>query len=278
MTDRSKDLASPPGPSRPSSLSPCSITIITLNEEKNLRACLESIRWAGEIILVDSGSTDATLAIAAEFGCKVFHNSWPGMREQKNFASDRAAGPWILNLDADEQLSPALQREVQAILANPAHDGYAFPRQNFFLGKWMRHGGWYPDATLRLFRKGAGRFGGVNPHSNVELPPGARVLQLREPLIHHTYTSLGQYVSKQFPYADAAAREIQARRQPAGVSGAWIFVKTCWKFCETYFLKRGFLDGTHGLIAAFGSTFGAWLKHSRLWELCREQERGPDQP
>jgi glycosyltransferase involved in cell wall biosynthesis len=248
----------------------CSVTIITLNEERNLRDCLQSVRWADEVVIVDSGSTDGTLRIAEEFGCKVIHNPWPGMREQKNIATAAAAGPWILNLDADERLSEELQKEVQSHLADPKVDAFNFPRKNIFLGKWMRHGGWYPDETLRLFRKGQGKFGGINPHSNVELPAGAKVTTLKHPLVHYTYFTLAQYVGKQYSYADAAARELFESGKLRSVSPTRIWVKTFWKFIETYLIKRGFLDGTHGLIAALGATFGAYLKQARIWELSRQ--------
>jgi glycosyltransferase involved in cell wall biosynthesis len=252
----------------------CSVTIITLNEEKNLRDCLQSVRWAEEVVIVDSGSTDGTLRIAQEFGCKVIHNPWPGMREQKNIATTAASGPWILNLDADERLSEELQSEVQSHLADPKFDGFSFPRKNIFLGKWMRHGGWYPDETLRLFRKGQGKFGGINPHTNVELPVGAKVATLKHPLVHYTYFTLAQYVGKQYSYAEAAARELFESGKLRSVSPARIWVKTFWKFIETYFIKRGFLDGTHGLIAALGATFGAYLKQARIWELSRQPKAG----
>jgi glycosyltransferase involved in cell wall biosynthesis len=254
----------------------CSVTIITLNEEKNLRDCLQSVRWADEVVIVDSGSTDGTLRIAEEFGCKVIHNPWPGMREQKNIATAAAAGPWILNLDADERLSEELQAEVQSHLADPKFDGYSVPRKNIFLGKWMRHGGWYPDETLRLFRKGQGNFGGINPHSNVELPAGAKVTTLKHPLVHYTYFTLSQYVGKQYSYADAAARELFDSGKLRSVSPLRIWVKTFWKFIETYLIKRGFLDGTHGLIAALGATFGAYLKQARIWELSRQAKTPSD--
>jgi glycosyltransferase involved in cell wall biosynthesis len=249
----------------------CSVTIITLNEERNLRDCLDSVKWADEVVIVDSGSTDGTLRIAQEFQCKVIHNPWPGMREQKNLASASAAGPWILNMDADERLSPELQAEVQEQLADPKFDGYSFPRKNIFLGKWMRYGGWYPDATLRLFRKEQGKFGGINPHANVELPASARVLTLKHPLVHFTYFTLQQYVGKQYSYADAAARELFESGRMTSVSRVRICVKTFWKFIETYFIKRGFLDGTHGLIAALGATFGAYMKQARVWEIPRSK-------
>jgi glycosyltransferase involved in cell wall biosynthesis len=251
----------------------CSVTIITLNEEKNLRACLESVRWADEVVIVDSGSKDRTLEIAQEFSCTILHNPWPGMREQKNLATASAAGPWILNLDADERMSAELQQEVQQHLAAPKFDGYSFPRKNIFLGKWMRYGGWHPDATLRLFRKEQGSFGGINPHANVILPSHARVATLRHPLVHFTYYTLQQYVGKQYSYADAAARELFESGKLKSVSRLRIFIKTFWKFIETYLVKRGFLDGTHGLIAALGATFGAYLKQARVWELSRAADQ-----
>lgn len=248
----------------------CSVTIITLNEERNLRDCLRGVSWADEIVVVDSGSTDRTLEIAREIGASIFQNPWPGMREQKNFAAERARHNWILNLDADERLTSEGQEEVKNILRKPVHSGYEFPRKNVFLGKWMRHGGWYPDRTLRLYRKDQAVFGGVNPHSNVILKNGT-VGRIESPLVHYTYTSFSHYISKQFPYSDAAARELSSNGEIESVSAGRIFVKTGWKFIETYFLKRGFLDGPHGLIAAFGATFAAYMKQTRLWELQREK-------
>jgi glycosyltransferase involved in cell wall biosynthesis len=247
----------------------CSVTIITLNEELNLRDCLETVRWADEIILIDSGSTDRTVEIAREFNAKIFLNPWAGMREQKNFAADKASGPWIFNLDADERIAPEGQREILATLANPAMDAYSVPRKNFFLGKWMRHGGWYPDEVIRLYRKDKGEYGGINPHAGVVLKSG-KTAALRQPLIHYTYTSFEHYISKQYPYSDAAARDLAARGKLPRFPAFQIFAKTAWKFVEVFVVKRGFLDGTHGLLAAFGSTFAAYMKQARLWELQRE--------
>jgi glycosyltransferase involved in cell wall biosynthesis len=254
----------------------CSVTIITLNEEKNLRDCLASAAWADEIIVVDSGSTDRTLEIAREFKAKTFHNAWKGMREQKNFAAEKAGSPWIFNLDADERIPPDGQREIVETLAAPQADAYEVPRQNFFLGKWMRHGGWYPDEVIRLYRKDKGSYGGINPHAGVVLNSGA-VGRLRTPLVHYTYTSFGHYISKQYPYCDAAARELAGRGKYPLSASLQIFTKTAWKFVEVFIIKRGFLDGTHGLIAAFGSTFAAYMKQARLWELRNQNDAHRDQ-
>jgi glycosyltransferase involved in cell wall biosynthesis len=254
----------------------CSVTIITLNEERNLRDCLRGLAWADEIVVVDSGSGDRTVEIAREFNASVFTNPWPGMREQKNLAAERARNTWILNIDADERLTAEGQEEVKAVLRDPRHAGYDFPRKNIFLGKWMRHGGWYPDRTLRLYRKDLGTFGGINPHSNVVLKSGS-IGQLASPLVHYTYTSFAHYISKQYPYSDAAAREFVAHG--AGpVSTSRILVKTGWKFIETFILKRGFLDGPHGLIVALGASFAAYMKQARIWEISCERQQSERQP
>jgi glycosyltransferase involved in cell wall biosynthesis len=250
----------------------CSVTIITLYEEKNLPECLASVSWADEIIVVDSGSTDRTLAIAAEFKAKTFFNPWQGMREQKNFAADQATSPWIFNLDADERVTSEGQRELLDVLAAPSADGYELPRKNYFLGKWMRHGGWFPDEVIRLYRKDKGAYGGINPHAGVVLASG-RAGRLRTPLVHYTYTSFAHYIAKQYPYADAAARELAARGNLPAAPYVQILVKTFWKFIEVFIIKRGFLDGAHGLIAALGSTFAAYMKQARLWELRRERKQ-----
>jgi glycosyltransferase involved in cell wall biosynthesis len=248
----------------------CSVTVITLNEERNLRDCLRGVSWADEIVVVDSGSTDRTLEVAREFTGSIFTNAWTGMREQKNFAAERARNDWILNLDADERLTSEGQEEIKGVLREPRHAGYEFPRKNIFLGKWMRHGGWHPDRTLRLYRKDLGSFAGINPHSNVVLKSGTTG-QLESPLVHYTYTSFAHYISKQFPYSDAAAREVVGKGA-APISSGRIFVKTSWKFVETFILKRGFLDGPHGLIVALGACFAAYMKQARIWEMTREKQ------
>ncbi len=254
---------------RPELRQRCSVTIITLNEESNLRDCLKTVTWADEIILVDSGSTDRTLEIAREFKAKAFANPWTGMREQKNFAAEKASGPWIFNIDADERITPEGQKEILAALANPVAEAYAVPRKNFFLGKWMRHGGWYPDDVIRLYRKDKGEYGGINPHAGVVLKSGKTATRLREPLTHYTYTSFGHYIAKQYPYSDAAARDLAARGKLPAFPALQIFLKTTWKFVEVFLIKRGFLDGIYGLVAAFGSTFAAYMKQARLWELSK---------
>lgn len=246
----------------------CSATILTLNEEANLRACLESLAWVDEIVIVDSGSTDATLAIAREFNARIFEQPWAGFTKQKNFASDQCSQRWVLNLDADERVTEALRERILALLTNPQHDGYSFPRKNFFLGRWMRHGGWYPDAVLRLFRRDLGRFGGIDPHPGVILPAG-RVHHIPEPMLHYTYNSLGHYVSKQYGYANAAAQVMFTSGKTPGPTVLRLVVKPPWRFLENYLWKLGLLDGVHGFLAAVGSAYIAFLREARIWELKR---------
>lgn len=247
---------------------PVSATVITFNEQANIAACLESLHWADEIVVVDSQSTDQTVAIARRFTPHVFVQPWLGHKQQKNFAIEKTKHRWIFSLDADERVSNSLHGRIRETLQNPGQDGYRFPRQNYFLGRWMRHGGWYPDAVIRLFRKDRGRFGGINPHDRVEIDSG-RVGDIDAPLIHHTYTSFTQYVRKLEFYADIAAREAFAAGRGRGPvpAAARVLFKPLGKFFETYLCKLGCLDGTHGLVAALGSSYLTYMKEARLWEL-----------
>lgn len=252
---------------------PLSVTVITLSEEANLRECLEGVRWAEEIVVVDALSTDRTVAIAREYTDRVFQNPWPGHRQQKNFALERATHDWVLSLDADERVSPALRREIEEALAHPERaEGYTIPRQNMFLGRWMRHGGWSPDRVLRLFRRSHGRFGGINPHDRVEVR--GRVAPLREPLLHFTYRSLSQYVDKQYRYACIAAEERLKAGRGARAGLPTLAARPILKFLEVYLLKRGFLDGTYGLLTATFAAYFAFVKYARLWELTRMGAEG----
>jgi glycosyltransferase involved in cell wall biosynthesis len=243
-----------------------SVTIITLNEEKNIRGCLESVKWADEIIVVDSGSTDRTLEICREYTDRVFINPWPGMNEQKRLASEKASNHWVLNIDADERITDELRKAIVGILKNPTFDGYRFPRKNYFLGRWMKHGGWYPDYVLRLFRKDMAYYKGTDPHDKVIIKNG-KVGTIQAPLLHYTYTSLSQYFTRQNSYLTAAALERFKKKRR--VSPFSIPFRTIWKFMETYLLKRGFLDGFHGLIVAMGAAFSTYQKYAKIWELSK---------
>ncbi len=243
-----------------------SVTIIAYNEEENIRECLESVKWADEIVVVDAGSKDKTVEISREYTDKVFINPWPGHYQQKNFAIDKTSHLWIFSIDADERVTPELRKEIETILTNPSFNGYLFPRKNFFLGKWMRHGGWYPDHVLRLFRKDKGRFGGINPHDKVIIE-GERVGVIDCPIIHITYKDFSQYIAKQHMYTTISAEEIIKRKVNIRVSQWTLVGKFIIKFLELYILKRGFFDGSHGLIAAIAASYFALIKYAKVWEM-----------
>lgn len=252
---------------------PFSATVITLDEEMNVRECLDSLMWVDEVVIVDAGSSDRTREICREYTNKIFVNPWPGHSEQKNFALDLATYDWVLSIDADERVPPALQQEIEDALARPDRaEGYTIPRRNIFLGRWMRYGGWYPDRVLRLFRKSHGRFGGINPHDRVELQ--GRLGVLKEPLLHFTYRSLNQYIDKQYRYACISAQERLKRRPDAQVSVLTLVARPILKFVELYLIKRGFMDGTYGLVTAAFAAYFAFLKYARLWELTRKEVGG----
>lgn len=243
-----------------------SVVIIARDEEAHLPGALDSVAWADEIVVVDSESRDDTVAICREFTDRVFVNPWPGHQEQKNVAVDKATGPWIFSLDADERVSPALAEEIRRTVADPnALEGYDMPRQNYFLGRWMRHGGWWPDRVIRLFRKERGRFGGINPHDRVIVD--GRLGRLHHPLIHHTYRTFAQYIEKQHSYAVIGACELLKRRGGRRMTTTAMIAKGLTKFVEVYLLKRGILDGMHGLIAAMGASYFAFLRQALVWEL-----------
>ena len=246
-----------------------SVTIITHNEEENIRDCIESVKWADEVIIVDSGSADRTIEIAKQYTDKVFFNAWTGMKEQKQYAVEKASYNWIFSIDADERATEAIQQFILKELKKPAYDGYRFPRQNYFLGRWLRHGGWYPDHVLRLFRRDKGYFGGINPHDKVVVRTGS-VTTVTIPFVHHTYKSIAQYLIKQNMYSGISAQELFTSGKR--VNPIVIPLKTLWKFMETYFVKKGFLDGYRGFIVAMGATYSMFWKYIQLWELSRKDK------
>jgi glycosyltransferase involved in cell wall biosynthesis len=246
-----------------------SVTVITHNEEENIRDCLESVKWADEIIVVDSGSTDRTVEICSEYTDKIFFNLWTGMKEQKQCAVEKASNIWIFSIDADERATEAIKQFILQELKNPSCDGYRFPRQNYFLGEWLKHGGWYPDHVLRLFRKDRGHFGGINPHDKVVMKSGG-VKTVQIPLVHHTYKSISQYLTKQNMYSSISAKELFYSGRK--VTPCIIPLKAVWKFIETYCIKKGFMDGCRGFIVAMGATYSMFWKYIQLWELCRKNK------
>ncbi|HWT83666.1 MAG TPA: glycosyltransferase family 2 protein [Candidatus Methylomirabilis sp.] len=246
--------------------SPISIVIITRNEERNIRACLESVKWADEVVICDSGSVDRTLAIAAEYGARTFQDEWRGFAGHKNLAVERARHPWVLVLDADERVTPALQQQIEAVLADPtAPDGYLISRRNYFLGRWMRGCGWSPDETIRLFRRGRGRFGERAVHEAVAVD--GRVGRLAEPLEHFTYDSVSGFLQRMDRYSTLAAEELQR----AGRSAHWWDVagRPAWTLFRMWLLQGGWREGWRGLVLSGLYGCYTFAKYAKLWELNR---------
>lgn len=248
------------------------VTVVTLNEESNLRRCLSSLGGlANEIVVVDSGSSDGTKAVADEFGAEWYHLDWQGFRDQKNYALQQATQPWVLCLDADEELSEALQGEIAALLAgdDPAIDGASFPRLSRFFGRWIRHGDWYPDRKLRLFRRDKGQFVGEPGHDRVEVD--GSVTRLNSDLLHYSYPNANSFLDKLNGFSDAfLEKELAANKR-------WSLIQTItrpwWRFFRGYVLRRGFLDGFPGYWIAKATAFSAFVRHSRLYEHERELEK-----
>jgi len=249
-----------------------SIAIVACNEEANLGRTLSSIRWADEIVIVDSGSTDRTCDIAREFGARVIHEPWRGYVAQKNYALELCTQGWILALDADEEVSPGLAEEIRGVLSGGARfDGYSMPRQNLFLGRWMRHGGFYPDRKLRLFRRGAGYSTGFDPHDRFELKGGRPVGRFRHPLVHYTYPTLTYYLEHMNRYSSLGAKMVvgKGRRRFSLLS---IVVRPLATFFYNYFIRLGFLDGREGvLLHLYHAGYVSW-KYAKAWEMARKEK------
>lgn len=249
-----------------------SVAVITLNEEERIRACLESVVWADELVVVDSGSSDKTVEIAREFTDRVLFHAWEGYGAQKNFALAQCRGRWVLSLDADEQVSDGLREEIQDVLAEDASvAGFFIPRQNFFQGRWIRHGGFYPDYQLRLIRRGRGAFTATAVHESARVD--GPTAWLRAPLMHQSYRGIEDFVARANRYARLAARELAAEGR--GGSGVDLLLRPAWRFLRMYVLQLGFLDGWRGLVLATLYAQYVFVRAARVRELRAQQGRPP---
>lgn len=244
------------------------------NEEKKIRRCLESVRWCDEIVVVDSFSSDRTAEICREFTDHVYQHEWLGYIGSKNLIRELAHYPWLLYLDADEEVSPALRDEIMDEFRRGSGEaaGYRFPRMVYYLGRWIRHGEWYPDYKLRLFRKDAGWSEGEEPHDHVVV--NGAVKTLRSPLYHYTYDDMHEHIETINRYTTITARE--KFRKGARFQWRDYLIRPSWRFLKAYFFKMGFLDGLQGLIIARISSFGVRMKYAKLWAMeraAREQAR-----
>lgn len=248
-----------------------SVAIITFNEEANIGRTLASVAWADERIVVDSGSADLTCDIARQHGAKIFQESWKGFAAQKNSALEKASSEWVLSLDADEEVDQELAGEIQHVTsASDAAEGYFIPRKNYFLGRWIRRGGFYPDCKLRLTRRGRGQFVERSVHETMRVE--GRTLNLQNALIHHAYPTLAGYIDTMNRYSSLAAEIARSENEPANSAFSFlthVFLRPSANFVWNYFARGGFLDGREGLLLhTYHNVYVSW-KYAKSWELAR---------
>jgi glycosyltransferase involved in cell wall biosynthesis len=248
-----------------------SVVIITKNEEREIEECLASVSWADEIVVVDSFSTDRTVEIARRFTSRVASKEFVGFTRQKQHVTEMAEGPWILNVDADERVTPELRGEIERrIEEGTTAAGFRIPRLTWYLGGFVRHGTWYPDYKLRLFRKEAGRWVGGSVHEQLEVE--GRVETLECPLLHYSFRSIGDHFATIDRFTRLSAKDLAA----AGRGGAFyhLLVHPPATFVKSYFLRLGLLDGWRGFLIALLSARHSYLKYARAREILRARKKG----
>ena len=241
---------------------PLSVTIITLNEERNLPRTLNALRWAQDILVLDCGSKDRTCDIARSYGARVEHQDWLGYGAQKNRAQTLARFDWVLNVDADEVVTPELEGEIRALFAQAPspQDGYEIPRKAHYLGRWIRHGGWYPSAVIRLAHRAHAKWSEPAVHERLTVP--GRVHRLKNPFLHYTFRDLQEQVETNLRYAREGAKALEQKGEHFSLLK--LILKSKWKFFECYLLKRGFLDGLPGFLIAVNAAYSVFLKYAFL--------------
>jgi glycosyltransferase involved in cell wall biosynthesis len=250
-----------------------SVAIVAMDEEANIGRTLASVCWANEIVLVDSGSKDRTCEIAREHSARIFIEPWRGYVAQKQYAIDLCTKDWVLLLDADEEVSAELAEEIRCAIADPqAASGYKLPRKNLFLGRWIRHGGFYPDPKLRLFRRGQGFVTGHDPHDRCELKPEVpqRIEQFKNALVHYTYPNLTLYLAHMNRYSSLGA-QLALSKGHRSFSFTNMVVRPLLTFTYNYFIRLGFLDGREGLLLhMYHASYVSW-KYAKAWEMSRKR-------
>jgi glycosyltransferase involved in cell wall biosynthesis len=252
-----------------------SVTIITLNEAAHIAAAIDSAAWADEVIVIDSGSRDATVDLARAKGVRVEHRDWSGWIDQKNYAASLASHDWIFSLDADERITPALAQEVRAVLqTEPPYRGYRVPRVTFHLGRWIRTTDFYPDFQTRLYDRRAARWRGKYVHESVGVdgPSG----QLRHELEHYSYRDLKDHLDRINAYTTLAARQMYEGGRRASLFDLLMHPPAA--FLRNYLLRRGFLDGGAGLMLSAVNAYSVFLKFAKLWELEHAVNSQPPTP
>jgi glycosyltransferase involved in cell wall biosynthesis len=246
-----------------------SVYMITYNNARTVGRALESVKWADEIIVVDSFSTDKTAEICQKYTDKIFQRRWPGHRDQYQYAADLTAHPWIMFVDADEEVSPELAEEVRRELGGGAEevDGFFVYRRTFYLGRWIRYGGWYPDGEIRLYRRDKGRWeGGLHARVVVD----GRVQPLKNLCHHYTYRDISDQIQTIDKYSRIAAEDMAQKGEKFS-----FFKLLChppFRFIKEYFFKSGFRDGLPGLVIIISTRYYVFIKYAKLWELTRTQK------
>jgi len=242
---------------------PVSVAVITKNEERNIKNALESVKDFEEIVIVDSFSEDRTVNLCKEYTDKIFQCEWQGFAKQKQLAIDKTTLQWVLVLDADERVTEALKKEIMEKIKENK-DGYFIPRKNFFLGRWIKHSGWWPDYTLRLFKRQKGKMQQREVHEKIIVE--GEIGYLKEPMLHYTYQSIEDFIKKMGNYASLSAQEI-VKRNPSRYKIVFKMISSpLFTFFKMYFLRLGFLDGLRGLILAVFYSFYSFLKYAKALE------------
>ncbi len=252
-----------------------SACIIAKDEADRIGPCLESVAFCDEIVVLDSGSTDGTPALCREAGARVIETDWPGWVAQKNRAVEAATHDWILSLDADERVDATLRAQIEALREGPLSDdaeprAYELTRRVFYLGRWINHGGWYPEWRIRLFHRGHAHWGGIDPHDRVETE--SSVGRIRDGnLEHFTYRSIDDHLRQMNRFTAVGAQKLFERgKRRAFLS---LLFKPPWRFMHMYVLRRGFLDGKAGFVVAVLHAYAGFLKYAKLWDLVRRDKR-----
>ncbi len=248
-----------------------SVIIITKNEAQHIQGCLDSVKFANEWIIVDSGSTDGTQDLARAFGASVIETpDWPGFGPQKNRALDAATGDWVLSIDADERIPDTLREEIMAAIAANVHSAYAIPRLSSYCGYFIHHSGWYPDYIVRLFRRDAGRFSADLVHESVKLS-NEDCGRLKAHMLHYSYADDETYLRKLQQYSTLGAQQAFAKGKRAGLGSA--ILHGCTSFLRSFIFRRGFLDGKAGLMVALSSAESTYHKYFKLMLLTEDEKR-----
>lgn len=245
-----------------------SVIIITKDEAANIRPCFESVAWAHEIIVVDSGSSDGTAEVCKNLGARVYTHDWPGFGAQKNRALGYATHDWVFSIDADERVTPELRTAIESVLRGEsvACAAYRVSRLSSYCGRFMRHSGWYPDPIVRLFRRGAARFSDDLVHE--QLLVEGRIGELGGELLHYAFTDAEEVLKKVNHYSSAGAAMMQRRGRQTTLAGA--VLRGLWSFFRTYFLRAGFLDGREGFMLAVSNAEGTYYRYLKLMLLNKK--------